>query len=150
MGVERLTAVFDDARGSSPTVGAVLLAGITVLMATTAGSQMISLAESPSPAFATANAEFDTTNDRVKVTWIANGDADYLEVQIFVGDQSRTIKLKSVGDMVIADSAGVTISNGAVGEWGTPTVNDGDEVTVIVRAIKGSEGTTIIERTDRV
>lgn len=148
MKLERLADALADVRGSSPTIGAVLLAGLTVMMATTAGSQMLGLTDSPQAAFAAANVDFASADDRVIVTWIANGDAEALEIQVIVNDQRRTINLEEVGDRVIVDSTGVKISNGAVGSWDTPTITDGDKVSVVVNAVKNGESTTIAERTE--
>lgn len=147
---ERLADATPDERATSPTIGAVLLVGITVLLATTAGTQLLGFAGGQQGAFATATVDFSPADDRVTVTWMANADAEAMHVRILVGDEERTVSLGGVGDRVIVDSDGVTISKGAVVEWETPSVQDGDQVTVTVVAKKGGESVVVAERSGRV
>jgi hypothetical protein len=86
----------------------------------------------------------------VSVTWLANADAERLEVRVRVGDERRTVGLDGVGDEVVVDADGVTVSAGSVGHWQTPTVTDGDRVTVTVVAVKGGEKVVVAERRGRV
>ena len=139
-----------DDRATSPTIGAVLLVGITVVLATATGAHLFGLAGGQQGAFATATVEFSPGDDRVTVTWVANGDADSLKVRILVGDERRTVGLRGVGDRVVVDPDGVTVSNGAVGDWETPRIEDGDRVSVTVVAHKGGENVVVAERTGRV
>jgi flagellin-like protein len=139
-----------DDRATSPTIGAVLLVGITVVLATATGAQLFGLAGSQQGTFATATVDFAPSDDRVTVTWLANGDADSLTVRILVGTDRRAVGLDRVGDQVVVDSDGVTVSNGAVGSWQTPSVADGDRVSVTVVAHKGGETVVIAEQSGRV
>lgn len=147
---ERLADATSDERATSPTIGAVLLVGITVLLATTAGTQLLGFAAGQQGTFATANVDFSPADDRVTVTWMANADAEAMHVRILVGDEERTVSLGGVGDRVIVDSDGVTISKGTVVEWKTPSIQDGDQVTVTVVAKKGGESVVVAERSGRV
>lgn len=142
----RFTPFGSDERATSPTVGAVLLVGITVLLATAAGSQLFGLVGSQGGAYATATVEYSSTEDRVTVTWLANAGAEEVKVRILVGDERRTIALDGVGDRVVADEDGVRVSSGAVGRWPGPTVEDGDRVTVTVIAVKGGEKVVIADK----
>ncbi|WP_158059425.1 type IV pilin [Halorussus halophilus] len=139
-----------DDRATSPTIGAVLLVAVTVLLATTAGAGMFSLAQSQQVAFATATVDHDPGEDRVSVTWVANADAEQLWVKILVGDESRTVTLNAVGDKVVVDEDGVRVSQSKVVTWNHPTVSDGDEVTVTVVARKGGESVVLSEQTARI
>lgn len=140
----------NDERATSPTIGAILLVGITVVLATTAGTHLFGLAGSQQSAFATPAVEYSPSENRVSVTWLANADAEKLKVRILVGDQRRTVSLTDVGDRAVVDRDGVTVSSGSVGEWDSPTVSDGDRVTVTVVAVKGGESTVVAERSGRV
>jgi flagellin-like protein len=144
------SGVATDERATSPTIGAVLLVGITVVLATATGAQLFGLAGSQQGAFATATVEFSPGDDRVTVTWLANADADSLTVRILVGDQRRTVRLDGVGDRVVVDGDGVTISKGAVGHWDSPKIADSDEVSVTVIAHKGGENVVVADRSGRV
>jgi flagellin-like protein len=135
-----------DERATSPTVGAVLLVGITVVLATAAGGHLFGLAGSQQTAFATATVDFSQTENRVTVTWLSSANADELLVRIRVGDERRTVGLDAVGDKVELDEEGVTVSAGSVGGWKTPTVTDGDRVTVTVVAEKGGERVVVADR----
>lgn len=142
--------VTTDDRATSPTIGAVLLVGITVVLATATGAQLFGLAGSQQGAFATATVDFAPGENRVSVTWLANGDADSLKVRILVGDERRTVGLDDVGDRVVIDGDGVTVSKGAVGDWETPSVEDGDRVSVTVVAHKGGENVVVAEQSGRL
>jgi flagellin-like protein len=139
-----------DERATSPTIGAVLLVGITVVLATATGAQLFGLAGSQQGAFATATIDLSPGDDRVTVTWLANGDADSLKVRILVGDERRTVGLDGVGDRVVVDRDGITVSKGAVGDWETPSIEDGDQVSVTVIAHKGGENVVVAERSGTV
>lgn len=147
---ERLTDATSDERATSPTIGAVLLVGITVMLATAAGTQMLGLAGSQQVAFATTTIDISPGDNRVAVTWMANADAKSLNVRVRVGDERRTVGLDGVGDRVVVDGDGVTVSTGAVGHWKTPEIEDGDRVTVTVVAVKGGESVVVAERSGRV
>lgn len=140
----------NDERATSPTIGAVLLVGITVVLATTAGTHLFGLAGSQQGAFATPAVEYSPSENQVSVTWLANADAEKLKVRILVGDERRTVGLDGVGDRVIADEDGVTVSSGSVGGWDSPTLSDGDRVTVTVVAVKGGESVVVAERSGTV
>lgn len=155
--VNRLTAIVDrpatpvpgrfaDDRATSPTIGAVLLIAITVLLATSTGTQLFGLADGQSATFATATVEFSEENDRATVTWVANTDADTLTVRVRVGEDRRTVELDGVGDEAVVDGDGVTYSSGSVGHWDSPTISDGDRVSVTVIAVKGDERAVVAER----
>lgn len=139
-----------DDRGTSPTVGAVLLVGVTVLLASAAGTHLFGLAGGQQGPFATAAVEYSPSEDRVTVTWMANANADHLLVKILVGTERRAVELDGVGDRVVVDAGGVTVSTGAVGEWESPTLSDGDRVTVTVVAAKNGENVVVAERSGRV
>lgn len=145
-----LAALAADERATSPTVGAVLLVGITVLLATAAGGAMFGLAESERGAFATATVEFSETENRATVTWLANADADALLVRIRVGDERRTVELEAVGDRAVVDADGVTVSSESVGGWASPALSDDDRVSVTVVATKGGERVVVAERSETV
>lgn len=140
-----------DERATSPTIGAVLLVGVTVLLATTAGAGVIGFAEETKQgAFATATIDHVPNEDRVTVTWVANGNAESLRVVVLVGDQRRTVTLNAVGDRVVVDGDGVTVSRGGVVQWDAPAIADGDRVDITVIAEKGGESTVVAERSATV
>lgn len=145
-----LTTLLGDDRATSPTIGAVLLVAVTVILATTAGAGMFTLAQNQQVAFATAIVDHDSAEDRVSVTWVANADAEQLRVTILVGEQTRTVTLNSVGDTVVVDSSGVRVSKSHVVSWKQPSVSDGDEVSVTVVARKGGESVVLTEQTSRL
>lgn len=140
----------NDERATSPTIGAILLVGITVVLATTAGTHLFGLAGSQQGAFATPAVEYSPSENQVSVTWLANANAERLKVRILVGDERRTVGLDGVGDHVIVDGDGVTVSSGSVGQWASPTISDGDHVTVTVVALKGGESVVVAERSAQV
>lgn len=140
----------DDERATSPTIGAVLLVGITVILATATGTHLFGLAGGSQSAFATATVEFSPADDRVSVTWVANADAENLKVRLLVGDERRAVVLDEVGDSVVVDGDGVSISTGSVGHWDTPAIEDGDRVTVTVLAVKNGERAVVAEKSGRV
>ena len=137
-------------RATSPTIGAVLLVGVTVLLATTAGTGMFALAGNQQVAVATATVDHDAGEDRVSVTWVANGDAEQLRVTILVGEESRTVTLNAVGNRVVVDDDGVRVSKSAIVSWDDPAIADGDEVSVTVVAVKGGESVVLSERTAEI
>ncbi|UPV76328.1 type IV pilin (plasmid) [Halorussus limi] len=145
-----LSALRDDDRAASPTVGAVLLVGVTVLLATAVGGYLFGLAGGQQSPYATATVEFSKTENRVTVTWMANANADELTVRVQVGDERRTVSLDGVGDRAVVDEGGVTVSSGSVGEWKSPTISDGDRVTVTVVAVTGGERVVIADRSEVV
>lgn len=139
-----------DERATSPTVGSVLLVGITVVLATATGTHLFGLTGGSQTGFATATVDFSTDDDRVTVTWMVDADADKLMARVQVGNQSRTVELESVGDEVVVDSDGVTVNTGTVGHWETPKVSDGDRVSVTVTAVRGGERVVVADRSERV
>ena len=139
-----------DERATSPTVGAIRMVGVTVILATAAGTHLFGLAGGSQPAFASAAVEFSPGDDRVTVTWLANADAEKLKVRILVGDDRRSVVLDEVGDRVVMDRDGVTVSSGAVGRWKTPAIGDGDRVTVTVLAVKNGERVVVADKSGRV
>lgn len=149
--MKRFADAAGDERATSPTIGAVLLVGVTVVLATTAGTGMFGLADQARQgAFATPSVDYQTADDRVTVTWLANADAEELRVTMLVGDQRRTATLNAVGDKAVIDGDGVTVSAGGVTEWDDPTIGDGDRVSVTVIAAKGGETMVVAERSGRV
>lgn len=147
----RLADGLGDERATSPTIGAVLLVGITVVLATTAGTGMFSLAdETRQGAFATASVDHVPSEDRVSVTWVANANAEKLRVTFLVDGQRRTVSLSAVGDKAIVDRDGVTVSKGETVHWDDPAIADDDRVDVTVVAVKGGETMVIAERSATV
>lgn len=140
----------NDERATSPTIGAVLLVGITILLATTAGTHLFGLAGSQQGAFATPAVEYSPSENQVAVTWLANANAERLTVKILVDDERRTVGLDNVGDRVVVDEDGVTVSSGSVGGWASPAISDGDRVMVTVVAVRGGESVVVAERTGTV
>lgn len=141
---------FPGDRATSPTVGSVLLVGVTVLLATATGTHLFGLADESGTGFATAAVEFSADDDRVEVTWLTNVDAGKLVVRVRVGDQRRTAVLDDVGDEVVVDGDGMTVSTGTVGRWKTPVLADGDRVSVTVVSVTGGERVVIADRVARV
>ncbi|USZ77937.1 type IV pilin (plasmid) [Halorussus vallis] len=149
--LERLAAGVRSERATSPTIGSVLLVGVTVLLATTAGAGMFSLAEQGTQgAFATATVSTAPSEDRVTATWVANANAERLQVTIRVGDRSRTVTLQSVGDRVVADPDGVSVQTGDVVRWDRPAISDGDRISVTVVAVKNGESVVVAEQSAAV
>ncbi|WP_135806614.1 type IV pilin [Halorussus marinus] len=145
--MRRLAAALPDERATSPAIGATLLVGVTVLLATAAGTGMFSLADSATQgAFASASVSHEPAEDRVSATWMANANADRLRVTVRVGDDRRTVSLQAVGDSVVVDHGGVTVNSGAVRAWDDPNLDDGDRVAVTVVAVKGGETLVVAER----
>lgn len=139
-----------DERATSPTVGAVLMVAVTVLLASAAGAQMLGLAGGQQGTFATATVDLSPAENRVSVTWLATADAEKLDVRLRVGDERRTVALGGVGERVVVDDDGVTVSADSVSHWKTPAVEDGDRVTVTVLAVKGGERVVVAEKSGRV
>ena len=137
-------------RATSPAIGAVLMVGITVVLATAAGTQLFGLAGSQQGAFATATVDHSTSEDRVTVTWVATAGAEKLQVRILVGDESRTVELDGVGDQVVVDEHGVTLNSGKVGHFSSPKISDGDRVSVTVTAVKGGDSVVVADRSATV
>ena len=138
-------------RATSPTIGAVLLVGVTVMLAATAGTGLFSLAEQGQQgAFATATISHAPSDDEVSVAWLANANAERLEVTIRVDNRTRTVTLQSVGDGVVVDADGVTVRTGEIVRWDRPSVSDDDRVSVTVVAVKGGERVVVAERSARI
>jgi flagellin-like protein len=140
----------DDERATSPTIGSVLLVGITVVLASTVGAQMYDVSDTQQGPFAIAPVEFDSAEDEVTVTWMSNRNAETLSVTVYVDDEHHTVTLNDVGHTVTVDASGVTVRKGDTVRWGSPSTYDGAEVTVVVTATK--DGTTVVlsEQTETV
>jgi len=149
--MRRLAAAIGDERATSPAIGATLLVGVTVLLATAAGTGMFSLADGATQgAFATASISHEPAENRVSATWMANANAETLRVTVRVGSERRTVSLKAVGDGVVVDGDGVTVDAGEVRQWNEPRIEDGDRVSVTVVAVKGGETLVVAERSATV
>jgi flagellin-like protein len=140
----------NDERATSPTIGAVLMVAVTVGLATVTGTHLFGLAGSQQGAFATPAVEYSPSENQVSVTWLSNANAEKLTVRILVGGKRRTVSLDGVGDRVVVDGDGVTVSSGSVGQWDSPAISDGDRVTVTVVAVKGGESMVVAERSAKV
>lgn len=136
-----------DERGTSPTIGAVLLVGVTVVVATTAGVYFASFGGHGQQPFAVASVEFDEPADRATATWRANANADELRVSITAGDDHRTVTLTRVGQTATIDRDGITVSGERVGSWDHPAVDEGETVTVTVVAATNESTIVVAERT---
>lgn len=143
-------SVATDDRATSPTVGSVLLVGITVILATATGTHLFGLAGGSQSAFATAAVDVSPDDDSVTVTWLANANADRLTVKIRVGDQQRTVGLDAVGDRLVVDGDGVTVNSGSVGHWKKPAIVDGERVTVTVVAVNDGERVVVDEKSSEM
>lgn len=146
----RLADALGADRATSPTVGAVLMVAITVVLATAAGTQLFGLAGSQQGAYATATVDYSPSEDRVTVTWLATAGAEKLKVKILVDGERRTVELDGVGDRVEVDERGVTLSAGAVGHFSSPKIADGDRVTVTVVAVRGGDSVVVADRSATV
>lgn len=138
----RLKPNGDDERATSPTVGSVLLVGITVMLASTVGAQMYSLSETEQRPYAFAPVEYDAADDSVTVTWLAGSNADEVQVTVYAGGEQRSVVLHEVGQTVTVDPGGTTVYKGDRSHWDDPTTSDGEEVTVVVSAT--TDGTTVV------
>lgn len=145
----------DDDDAVSPVVGAPLMVAVTVVLASAVGTSVFGMAsvvdDSKEPVFAGVAVDYEDSNDRVSVTWYANGHAEKLEVLLTVnGHASETVRLFQVGDSVRIDRHGITISGSVTGRDTTPHLSNGDEVTVTVVAIDGGQRTTVAHHTNTV
>jgi len=140
----------NDERATSPTIGAVLMVAVTVGLAAVTGTHLFGLAGSQQGAFATPAVEYSPSENQVSVTWVSNANAEKLTVRILGGGERRAVSLDDVGDRVVVDGDGVTISSGSVSRWDSPAVSDGDRVTVTVVAVKGGESMVVAERSAKV
>ena len=146
----RLKPNGDDERATSPTIGSVLLVGITVVLASTVGAQMYDVSNTQQRPFAVVPVEYDTADDSVTVTWMANTNAEEVEVAVHVDGERRAVVLSDVGDTVTVDSTGVTVRKGAVTHWDTPAATDGEEVSVVVTATTNGNTVVLSEHTQTV
>ncbi|WP_435181600.1 type IV pilin [Halorussus sp. AFM4] len=146
----RLADSLPEDRATSPAVGAVLMVGITVVLATAAGTQVFGLAGSQQGAYATATVDYSTSEDRVTVTWLTTAGAETLKVRVQVRGERRTVELDGVGDRVVVDDTGVSVSTGSVGRFESPKIGDGDRVTVTVIAVRGGDSVVVADRSATV
>ena len=148
--VERAKRWTDDERATSPTIGSVLLVGITVVLASTVGAQMYSVTDTQQRPFAVAPVEYDAADDSVTVTWMANTNAEEVQVTVHAGGERRAVVLSDIGDTVTVDPSGVTLRKGAVTHWDTPAVEDGEEVSVVVTATTNGNTVVLSEHAETV
>lgn len=146
--VQRLKQGLGADRATVPTIGAVLLVAITVVVAATLGSHVIQFSEAEQKPFAIASVDFDEAENRVTVTWRANSNADKLLVTVSVDDYHRTVTLNHVGHTLVVDDGGVTVRKGSVYSWSHPATTDGDELSVTVIAKKNGNSIVLAERTE--
>lgn len=140
----------DDERATSPTVGSVLLVGVTVMLASTVGAQMYGMTDAEQRPFAVAPVEYDTADDAVTVTWMANSNAEQLQVTVHVDGRQRAVTLNEVGETMAVDSTGLTVHKGDRVHWETPSIADGEDVTVVVSATKDGNTVVLSEHTRTV
>lgn len=146
--LKRLKSWVRNDRATSPTIGSILLVGVTVALATTAGVHTLSFTDAQQKPFAVASVEYDTANDSVTVLWKSNTNADNLRVTVTVAGEHRTSTLNSVGHSLVVDEDGITVHKDGVHRWEEPSATDGDEVTVTVLAVKDEQTVVIAERTE--
>lgn len=148
--VQRTKRGASDERATSPAIGAILLVGITVIVAATVGGQIASFSGTEQQPFAIAPVEFDAADDRLSVTWRANTNADRVQVTVVVGDHHRTVTLTEVGHTMTVDFSGVTVRKGTVTSWNHPATTDGNRVSVTVVAVKNGNSIVLAERTESI
>lgn len=134
-------------RATSPTIGAIILIGVTVVVATTMGAQLSGLTNTEQKPFASVGVKYDQAEDYVKVSWQTNTNAETVRVTVYVGDQHRTVTLRHVGHTMTVDASGVTVHKGTVSHWDSPSATDGDKVSITAVAVKGGNTVVIAERT---
>lgn len=145
---QRLEQGVADDRATSPTIGAILLVGITVVVAMTIGGHVFQFSEPKQKPFAVASVNFDKTGDRVSVVWRANSNADKLVVTVSVDDHHQTVTLHHVGQKVVVDDCGTKVHKGDADSWDHPATTNGDEASVTVVAKKDGDSIVIAERTE--
>lgn len=145
--VRRVKAAIRNERATSPTIGSVLLVGVTVVLATTVGVQMYGFSDTRQKPFAIATVDYEADDDQVMVTWRGNTNAETLRITARVGDQHRTVTLNQIGHRMTVDSSGLTVRKDTVVHWDHPSATDGDRVSVTVIAVKNGETTVLTKRT---
>lgn len=148
--VERAKLWTDDERATSPTIGSVLLVGITVVMASTVGAQMYSVSDTQERPFAVAPVEYDAADDSVTVTWLSNTNAEKVQVTVHAGGEHRSVTLNEVGHTMTVDSGGITVRKGDAVHWDSPSTTDGEEVSVVVTATTNGNTVVLSEHSETV
>lgn len=105
------------------------------------------------PVRAGVNVAFDSTDDRVEVTYVSRGNADHLEVR-FGGDvEAETLTLNEVGDRATLTNDSIDVTGMACyggrcdgEEFGVRDgVRDGESVSVTVTAVRGARRTVVLD-----
>ena len=100
----------DDDRAVSPVIGVILMVAITVILAAVIGTFVLGLGEDIQSE-ANAGVTFDVTSSDATVTWVSQGNADEVRIQVdsaggtWTTDGSDTT-LTSVGDSSTESQAG--------------------------------------------
>ncbi|WP_232700496.1 type IV pilin [Halobacterium wangiae] len=115
-----------DERGVSPVIGVILMVAITVILAAVIATFVLGFPDQVSESV-NAGADISKSSDgNATVTWISQGNAEYLNVTAKNTDASNPVQLKQVGESVkvTGNTAGVStnIVVTAYGESGTGTV----------------------------
>lgn len=144
-----------DSRAVSPVVGAPLMVGVTVVLASIVGTSLLGMGagvdDVKEPVLASAHVEYADSDDRVTVTWNANQYAEKLEVTVTVNDHaSETVYLKRVGDTMRLDGDGLTMTGSRTAHDESFRVSNHDEVSVTVVAIEGGQRTVVAEHIQHV
>jgi FlaG/FlaF family flagellin (archaellin) len=140
--------------GAAEVIGVVLMVGITVLLAATATVTLTDFVQDGKmkmPVQAAADVDASDSADRVTVTWVANGWAERLVVTFEVnGDHQTTVRLLQVGDTMRLDADGLTRTGSKHWHHDTPSLSNGDRVTVTVTAERGGQRTVISQEATQV
>lgn len=146
----------------SPVIGVILMVAITVILAAVIGTFVINMVDPKKPPQAGVQADFDSANDRVEVTYISNQDAEYVNVSLS-GDVGTVdvARLNSPGDRVVLDGTSYTASGGAefysggsLSDTTTTPSSDGaensDSVTVTAVAVRGSDSAVVLTESGEI
>ncbi|RZV10943.1 flagellin-like protein [Natrinema hispanicum] len=163
----------EEQRAVSPVIGVILMVAITVILAAVIAAFVLDMGSGVEQnAQAGANIEFDSTNDKLSVTYSSTQNADHI-VATFTDDEgdNAEYQLDSPGSKVIleddsptatpeAESATATTSGSVTANTGVDAAGGSnafgiesgtdEEMSVIVTAVKGDTTTVIAEDSDTV
>lgn len=160
------TATKDD-DAVSPVIGVILMVAITVILAAVIGTFVLGLGSNVSENVqAGVNVQFDSTNNRVDVTFVSNQNAEYVNVTFVTSGTEGKARLNQTGDRVrlanwLTSSGDACVYNGTGGspacpgwaEYGSSSsisVSDGDDVTVTATGHSGDQQTVLVDQSGSV
>lgn len=134
----------------TPVIGIILMVALTVVLAAVTGVFVFNITGDMSEGVqAGASANFNA--EKAEVLYISNKNAEYLEVTFSGWGDEGTARLNKTGARATLNTSALTTSGDAnVTDDPTSFPTRGDDVTITVVAVRGSESTVILDRSGRI